>query len=261
MFYEKATHITSSKVFQNFIIGLIILNVVVLALETSNEIMESFGPQLKFIDRSILLIFIAEIMIRIVAQRAIFFQKTWNIFDLLIVCIAFIPAGSSISALRAFRIFRVLRLLSAVPTMRKVIESLLAAIPGIASVLSVMMLVFFVFSVIGTHLYGAAYPDWFGSLGKTMFSLFQIMTLESWSMGIVRPVMESHPYAWVFFITYILSTTFILLNLFIAIMVNTMHADADKEAIESRNDLKKTIKQELLQSEKRLAELIKKKSK
>lgn len=259
MFFAKINGVIHSKAFQNLIIVLIVLNTIVLALETSNEIMESFGAYLKFLDRSILLAFVLEIIMRISVHGTSFFKKPWNVFDFLIVAVSFIPAGASISALRAFRIFRVLRLLSTVPTMQRVVESLLTSIPGIASVLSVMLLVFFVFAVIGTHLYGATYPDWFGSLGKTMFSLFQIMTLESWSMGIVRPVMQSHPYAWAFFVVYILSTTFILLNLFIAIMVNTMHSDVDKEAEESRNDLRETIKQEVLKSEKRLAKLIREK--
>ena len=139
-----------------------------------------------------------------------------------------------------------------VPTMRKVIEGLLSAIPGIASVASIMLLFFYVFAVVGTHLYSATFPQWFGSLGDTMYTLFQIMTLESWSMGIVRPVMEQHPGAWAFFVVYILVTTFTMLNLFIAIIVNAMHSDEDKSAQSDRQELKETLQAELKAMEQRL---------
>ena len=145
-----------------------------------------------------------------------------------------------------------------VPTMRKVIEGLMRAIPGIASVAAIMMLFFYVFAVVGTHLYSATFPEWFGSLGATMYSLFQIMTLESWSMGIVRPVMEKHPEAWAFFVTYILVTTFTMLNLFIAIIVNAMHIDEEESARADRQALREAISEEISAVEQRLMAELKK---
>ncbi len=139
-----------------------------------------------------------------------------------------------------------------VPTMRKVIEGLLAAIPGIASVASIMLLFFYVFAVVGTHLYSENFPQWFGTLGETMYTLFQVMTLESWSMGIVRPVMEQHPSAWAFFVIYILVTTFTMLNLFIAIIVNAMHSGEDELAMAARLDMKETLSAEIKAMEQRL---------
>lgn len=244
--------------FQRSIIALIIINAITLGMETSGSLMQQYGNILKTVDALILKIFVVEIILRLYVHRWRFFTRPWSVFDFVIVAIALIPASEAFAALRTLRVLRVLRLISAIPTMRRVIEGLLAAIPGIASVASIMLLFFYVFAVIGTHLYSATFPDWFGSLGQTMYTLFQIMTLESWSMGIVRPVMEQHPGAWLFFISYILVTTFTMLNLFIAIIVNAMHEGADETAEESRLEIKEALSKEMQEMEKRLTDLINK---
>ena len=153
------------------------------------------------------------------------------------VGIALVPASAGFAVLRAFRILRVLRLLSVIPSLRNVVTGLIAALPGMGSISVLMLLVFYVFSVMATKLFGPSFPEWFGTLGASAYSLFQIMTLESWSMGIVRPVMEKFPYAWAFFIPFIMSTTFTVLNLFIGIIVSAMQAEHDQEAAEDRNQL------------------------
>jgi voltage-gated sodium channel len=151
-----------------------------------------------------------------------FFKDGWNVFDLTIVTIAWIPAAGPLSVLRALRIMRVLRLVSVIPSMRNVVGALLNALPGMGSIVAVLLLVFYIAAVMATNLFGGTFPAWFGSIGTSMFSLFQIMTLESWSMGIVRPVMEVHPHAWLFFVPFIVITSFTVLNLFIALIVNSM---------------------------------------
>lgn len=248
--------------FQNTIIGLIIVNAIILGLETSNSLMADYGPILVAIDGLILQIFVLEIALRLYVFRLKFFTNPWSLFDLLIVGIALIPASETFAALRALRVLRVLRLISAAPAMRRVIEGLLTAIPGIASVATIMTLLFYVFAVIGTHLYGTTFPDWFGTLGNTMYTLFQIMTLESWSMGIVRPVMLEHPSAWAFFVVYILVTTFTMLNLFIAVIVNAMSSNADEHAEEhaeeSRLEMKEALTKDMQAMEQRLLEEIRK---
>lgn len=253
---ERIQRFIEGKRFQNTIIGLIVINAIILGLETSDSLMVNYGTWLKAVDALILKVFVIEIALRLYVHRLQFFTRPWSVFDFVIVGIALVPASEAFAALRALRVLRVLRLISAVPTMRRVIEGLLTAIPGIASVATIMMLFFYVFSVIGTHLYGDTFPDWFGTLGNTMYTLFQIMTLESWSMGIVRPVMEQHPGAWAFFVIYILVTTFTMLNLFIAIIVNAMHSDADEEAAESRTEMKEALSKEIREMEKRLLEEI-----
>jgi voltage-gated sodium channel len=136
--------------------------------------------------------------------------------------VALVPGAGPWSVLRSLRVLRVLRLLTVVPALRKVVAAFLHSIPGLAGVVAVMAIFFYTAGVLATRLFGGNFPDWFGSLGKSLYTLFQIMTLESWSMGIVRPVMESHPMAWAFFVPFIVIATFTILNLFIGIIVSTM---------------------------------------
>ncbi|MDJ0643974.1 MAG: ion transporter, partial [Erythrobacter sp.] len=147
---------------------------------------------------------------------------------------ALVPAGEQFSVLRALRILRALRLISVVPSMRKVIAGLFSAIPSIGTVIVMLLLLFYISAVMATKLFGEAFPEWFGTLGASLYSLFQVMTLESWSMGIVRPVMEVYPYAWAFFVPFILLTSFIVLNLFIGVIVNAMSEATEGEAHDER---------------------------
>jgi len=243
---------------QRFITGLIIVNAIILGMETSKSLMQDYGFWLTLANQIILYTFVVELLLRCYVYRLRFLTQPWSLFDTAVVLIALIPNSQAFAALRALRVLRVLRLLSVVPTMRKVIEGLLSAIPGIASVASIMLLFFYVFAVVGTHLYSENFPQWFGTLGETMYTLFQIMTLESWSMGIVRPVMQQHPSAWAFFVLYILVTTFTMLNLFIAIIVNAMHSDEDKSAQADRLEMRRALSEEISAMEKRLlAEIVK----
>lgn len=218
-----------SNYFQNFITSVIIINAITLGLETSDYMMENYGNLLIFIDQLALKIFIVEILLKLYVYRFNFFKNGWNIFDFVIVGIALMPSSGALSVLRALRILRVLRLFSIVPKLRSVINALLDAIPGMFSIIGVLLLVFYIASVLSTKLFGAVFPDWFGTIGKSMYSLFQIMTLESWSMGIVRPVLERFPAAWLFFIPFIIVTSFTVLNLFIAILVSATQSQHEAE--------------------------------
>lgn len=204
------------------------MNAVVLGLETSPTIMQSVGGLLRWLDTIALSIFVVEIGLKFFVYRLSFFRNPWNIFDFVIVAVSLAPVAEGFSVLRALRVLRAFRLISAVPSMKLVMQALLQAIPGMASVVALLLLVFYVTSVMATKLFGADFDAWFGTVGRSAYSLFQIMTLESWSMGIVRPVMELHPWAWAFFVPFILVVTFAVLNLFIAIIVNSMH-DAASE--------------------------------
>lgn len=219
---------------QNFIIALIVINAILLGLETSPDIMARVGPWLVAADHAILAVFVIELLARLYVHRAAFWRDPWSVFDFLVVAIALVPASGPFAVLRALRVLRVLRLLTMVPSMRKVVGALLAAIPGLGSIALVLMILYYVFAVIATNLFAASHPEWFGNLGRSLYTLFQIMTLESWSMGIARPVMEAHPFAWLFFILFILIATFTMLNLFIAIIVNAMQSVNEAEQSESR---------------------------
>jgi len=223
-----------SPLIQNCIMALIVINAIVLGLETVPSVMQDYGVILLATDSVILAVFVVEILLRLFAHRLAFFRDPWSLFDFVVVGIALVPASGPLAVLRALRILRVLRLLTLVPSMRRVVGALMGSIPGLSSIGLVLLLIYYVFAVIATKLFGANFPQWFGSIGESLYSLFQIMTLESWSMGIVRPVMEVHPNAWLFFIVFILIATFTMLNLFIAIIVNAMHSFTEEENRETQ---------------------------
>ena len=211
-----------SRAFQFFVTAVIVVNAITLGLETSPVLVSKIGTLLHIVDKGALWIFTIELALKLRVYRGRFFRDGWNLFDLTIVTIAWIPAAGPLSVLRALRIMRVLRLVSVIPSMRKVVGALFNALPGMGSIVLVLLLVYYIAAVMATNLFGSEFPDWFGTVGASMFSLFQIMTLESWSMGIVRPVMEVHPHAWLFFVPFIVITSFTVLNLFIALIVNSM---------------------------------------
>ncbi|MEM9501542.1 MAG: ion transporter [Pseudomonadota bacterium] len=239
---ERVRSWLESSIFERFIITVIVINAIGLGLETSPTIMAGIGPFVEQLDRVAISIFVVEIALKLFVYRLGFFKNGWNIFDLAIVSAALIPASEQFSVLRALRILRALRLVSVVPSMRKVIAGLFRAIPSIGTVIVMLLLLFYISAVMATKLFGEAFPDWFGHLGASLYSLFQIMTLESWSMGIVRPVMEKYPYAWVFFVPFILMTSFIVLNLFIGVIVNAMSEATDEEAHDERETIIKELR-------------------
>ena len=211
------------------------------------------------IDRTILILFTVEVALKLFAYRFSFFRSGWNVFDFIIVSIAWIPTTGALSVLRALRILRVLRLLSVVPQMRRVITALGHSIPGMASVIGVLCILFYVSAVLTTKLFGG-HPDpsmqeWFGSVGASAYTLFQIMTLESWSMGIVRPVMEHYPHSWIFFVPFIIVTSFAVLNLFIGIIVDAMQMAQKETRQVDKSEIKEFTRDELDSLHKRFDEL------
>jgi voltage-gated sodium channel len=207
---------------QTWIVAIILINAGILGLETSPSAMARFGGLLVALDKLCLAVFLAELVLKFAAYRGRFWRSGWNVFDFLVVAVALVPGAGPWAVLRSLRVLRVLRLLTVIPSLRKVVAAFLHSIPGLAGVVAVMSIFFYTMGVLATRLFGEQYPEWFGSLPASLYSLFQIMTLESWSMGIVRPVMETHPWAWAFFVPFIVVATFTILNLFIGIIVSTM---------------------------------------
>ena len=239
---QRLRSLLEARRFEYFITTVIVVNAIALGLETSPEIMERFGALIQTLDRIAIAIFVVELAAKLIAYRLSFFRNGWNIFDFVIVSVALVPATQQFSVMRSLRILRALRLVSVVPSMRKVIVGLFRAIPSIGTVIVMLLLLFYIAAVIATKLFGAAFPEWFGTLGASLYSLFQIMTLESWSMGIVRPVMEEFSYAWVFFVPFILLTSFIVLNLFIGVIVNAMAQATDAEAHGEREEILRELR-------------------
>jgi len=226
--------ITSSFI-QKFITGVILVNAVLLGLDTSEAVMSRFGSIVSFLDTVCLVIFIIEISLKLFAQDVRFFKSGWNLFDAVVIGVAIVPGAQSLSVLRALRIMRVLRVISVAPSLRRVVEGFVTALPGMGSVFLLMAIIFYIGSVMATKLFGTSFEEWFGSIGSSAYSLFQIMTLESWSMGIVRPVMVQFPYAWAFFVPFIMMTTFAVVNLLVGLIVNSMQ-DAHNAAENARRE-------------------------
>jgi voltage-gated sodium channel len=224
--------LTLSPLFQRGVVALILLNAVTLGLETSDTVMERWGGALELIDAALLWVFTAELVLRVYAFRGRFFRDPWGLFDLAVVGIAWLPATGALSVLRALRILRVLRLVSVVPSLRVVVEAMLAALPGMGSIVLLMALLFYVFAVMAVKLYGEDMPEAFGTLGASLFTLFQLMTLDDWA-NIVKPAMERHPLALLFFLPFILVATFVVLNLFIGVIVESIQSlREEREAAE-----------------------------
>lgn len=226
--------------FSNFILAVIVLNALTLGLETSKTAVAAIGPLISLIDDICLSIFVIELVAKLYAFRFKFFRSGWNIFDFVIVGIALAPGTGGLAVLRALRILRVLRVISVAPSLRRVVEGFVTALPGMGSVFVLMAMIFYIGAVMATKLFGDSFPDWFGTLGRSGYSLFQIMTLESWSMGIVRPVMQEFPYAWAFFVPFIMVTTFAVVNLLVGLIVNSMqdaHSEESNAATDSYRDL------------------------
>ena len=234
------------------ITGVIIFNAIILGLETSKTAMANYGTLIKALDTICLTIFVAELLAKLLAHGTRFFRSGWNIFDFVIIAISLVPAGQGFSAMRALRILRVLRVISVAPSLRRVVEGLITAMPGMGSVFMLMGLIFYIGAVIATKLFSENFPEWFGSLGASAYTLFQIMTLESWSMGIVRPVMEVYPLAWAFFLPFILVTTFAVVNLLVGLVVNSMQDAHHTEDVANTDAYRDDVKARLDAIDKKL---------
>ena len=217
-----------SRPVQGGITGLIVLNAIIFGLETSHSLMATAGPVLHALDAAILVVFVVEIALRLFAHGPRFFRDPWSVFDFLVVGVALVPQAGALGALRALRVLRVLRLVTVMPQLRAVVSGLLRAVPGLSSIAVLLLLTLYVSAVIATNLYGRDAPELFGTLGASFLTLFQIMTLESWG-SIMRDVMATHPSAWLFFVVFVLVTSFTVLNLFIAVIVEGMQATAEEE--------------------------------
>ena len=229
---------------ERVIMFLIIINAVILGLETNKNVMASHGWLLEILDHVILAVFVIEILARMLVHRGAFFRDPWSVFDFIVIGISLAPATESFTVLRALRILRALRLISAVPTLRRVVAGLLASLPGMGAIVFLIGLIYYVFAVLGTKLFGPDNPNLFGTLGDSLWTLFTVMTLEGWTNDVAKPVMEKHPYAWVFLVLFIVVTTFMVLNLFIGVVVNAMQEEAVKADAAEREVEREMIQQE-----------------
>ena len=210
------------KYTQRIITFVILLNAAVLGLLTNKGLSAEETLLLEIIDKCCLLVFVVELIAKLLAYRRSFWSDGWNIFDFVVVVSSIIFISSNVSVIRAFRIFRLLKALAEFPELQVLVSAMLKAIPSMTWALLLLFIIFYIFAVFGSTLYGDNFPELFGDIGDSIFTLFQVMTFESWATAVARPIMEVHPYAWVFFLVFILLTSITLLNVMVGIVVEAV---------------------------------------
>ncbi|OEF98593.1 ion transporter [Desulfuribacillus alkaliarsenatis] len=217
--------VVNHKYFSNIVISLILLNAIVIGIETYPNIFEPNKGLFHKIELIFLWAFTIEIALRLIATKPWynFFKSGWNVFDFVIVAVGHIFIGGHLaSVLRIIRVLRVLRAITVIPSLQKLVAALFRTIPTIGNIMILLSLIFYVFAVIGTTLFRDISPEYFGSLGHTFITLFQVVTLESWASAVMRPILVDAPWAWWYFVSFVLIGTFVIVNLFVGVIVNNV---------------------------------------
>lgn len=221
-----------SPKFENYVVSIIILNSIFLGLGTTEYMQRNYGEALDYIDSFFVLLFATELAFKMYFLRLEFFKNGWNVFDFIVVAIPLLSSIKQLSILRSLRILRLMRLLHFIPRFQKVVDSFLISLPGIAGIFSLLMLIFYTFGVMGTSLFGRDHPQFFGSLGASLFTVMQVATIGGWA-DTARTVMETHPLGWVYFVSILLTTTLTVLNLIVTLLVDSVQELRDLEKAES----------------------------
>jgi voltage-gated sodium channel len=233
-----ARRIVEARWFEPAMIGLILFNGVLIGLETSKEFMAAYGSWLHLGNDIILAIFIIEAALKITAvapRFSLYFGNGWNLFDFTIVVLSLLPATEEFALVaRLVRVLRVLRLVSAVPQLRLIVATLVRSIPGMGHVITLMSIIFYIYAVTGYHLFHEHDPEHWGTLGASLLTLFSIVTLEGW-VQVMETALEVQPWAWLYFVSFVLIGTFVMLNLFIAVVINNLEASKTEELEGLRN--------------------------
>ncbi len=252
-------NMVSHRYFERVIIILILINAVVLGLETVPDIATRYASVLTIFNNFVLLVFILEAMAKIIAvvpKISLYFKNGWNVFDFSIVILSLIPASGEFAMLaRLARLLRVLRLISVIPELRLIVATLVKSIPSMGNIMLLMSIIFYIYAVAGYHLFHQHDPEHWRNLGIAMLSLFRIVTLEDWT-DIMYTAMDQSPFAWIYFVSFVIVGTFVVINLFIAVVINNLgevKVERLKE-IETAPGKDELIK-ELQQTQKSLARL------
>lgn len=256
-------NIVFHKKVQQFIVALILFNAITLGLATNLSIMSKYGDIINLLDKITIYIFTIEIILRIGAKKLDFFKDPWSIFDFTIVAISLAPNTGVFSILRSLRVIRVLRLISVSSNLKVIVNALIISISNIFWLTILTAIIYYIFAVIGTNLYQKTVPEYFSSLADSLFTLFQLTTLDGWS-DLARKTEAIHPHSTVFFVLFILISVFVVLNLFIAVLVQGVNDAAleentkNKDKIESLEHHNEELLQKMQKLEEKLDLLLKK---
>ena len=248
--------------FRHLVIALIIVNAVILGVLTYRETLPAgLVVSLDAVDQTITISIAVEILLKLVVYRLQFFRRGWNWFDFIVIGVSLIPGTQAFGVLRALRVLRILRLLHIVPMMRRITEALMKALPGMGAIFAVLALITYVAAVMATNMYGNTeneeVTELFGDLPRSAYSLFQVMTMDGWRFEVVQKVIDDgNPYAWMFFLIFIFIASFAILNLFIALIVDSLAAEQQAIIEEGLDEIEGELEGELMTAEKERAAVL-----
>jgi len=229
---NRLWRIVESPIFTGFILVAIIGNAVVLGLQTYEEIENRYGDALNLLNDLFLAVFVVELALRIGAygrRPQAFFRSGWNIFDFVVIAVAFVPGiRESSTLLRLARLLRVVRVVRILPELRVLVTGVVRSLPPLGSMLLLTTVMLFVYGMLGWLLFGEELPADWGNIGRAMLSLFVLLTLEDFPRY-MEAGMEVHPWSWIYFVTFVLITVFIIINVLIGIVLNSMEEARELE--------------------------------
>lgn len=246
---KTAQIISRNPIFEHSIIGLILLNALILGLETAPALVEQYGNWFEVGHSLILAAFIIEAVLKITAvapRLRLYFGDGWNLFDFSVILLALMPATGELAVIaRLARLLRVLRLVSTIPELRLIVTTLLRSIPSMGHVILLMSIIFYIYGIAGYHLFHEHDPVHWETLGLSLLTLFRIVTLEDWT-DVMYTAMEMNKWAWVYFVSFVFMGTFVIINLFIAVVLNNLDQAKEEQLKElckpvSRDDLLKEL--------------------
>ena len=240
--------VVGSRYFEPIIIAIIVANSVLLGLETSKTVEERFGEQMRLGNQVALGIFVVEAIIKMVAlapRSHRYFKDGWNVFDFIVIVAALIPTTGQFAVIaRLARLLRALRLISAVKELRLIISALVRSIPSVGHVSMLMGVIVYIYAIMGYHFFHAHDPENWGSLGLSLLTLFNIITLEGW-IEVMAVAMELNGYAWIYFVSFVVVGTFVVINMLIAVIINNL----DEAKLERLRELESPVTAEELMRE------------
>ncbi len=256
---DRANQIVRAPWFEYGIIAFILINGVILGLETSSALVEQYGALMHVGNHVILGIFILEALIKMIAvapQIDRYFRDGWNIFDFSVIVFSLIPATGEFAMIaRLARLLRVVRLISTIPELRLIVSTLVRSIPSMIHVMTLMGVIFYVYAIMGYQLFHEHDPTHWRSLGISLLTLFRVVTLEDWT-DVMYTAMDFHPLSWIYFVSFVVLGTFVVINLFIAVVINNLdEAKAERLAELQGPVTQKEILKDLRETQKALKRL------
>ncbi len=256
---NRVHQIVSASWFERVIIAFILVNGVILGMETSPSLVAEYGTLMHFGNHLILGVFILEAALKMIAvapQVGRYFRDGWNVFDFSVIVFSLIPATGEFAMIaRLARLLRVVRLVSTIPELRLIVATLVRSIPSMLHVMTLMGMIFYIYAITGYQLFHEHDPTHWRSLGISLLTLFRVVTLEDWT-DVMYTAMEFHYLSWIYFVSFVILGTFVVVNLFIAVVINNLdEAKAERLAELQGPVTQKEILKDLRDTQKALKRL------